>query len=136
LFVHLPSNDNVGHADGWASKKQLATLANADKCIGAIIKAYADEKLDGSTCFLITADHGGFGRQHGPDDVRCRYIPWICMGPGVRQDNDLTGDGNLTIDTEDSFCTICYLLGIPVEKKVDGKPIKEIVDRKELLGAP
>jgi predicted AlkP superfamily pyrophosphatase or phosphodiesterase len=140
LFVHLPSDDNVGHAKGWGTPEQLATLSKADSCIGRVIKAVDDAKLTDSTAFIITADHGGFGRVHGPDDIRCRYIPWICFGPGIRQNLDLTTldlsiNGKDGVDTEDTFCTACYLLGIPVEKKVDGKPLTQIIQRDELLQA-
>ena len=138
LFVHLPSDDNVGHAKGWGTEDQLKTLHDADACIGRIIKAVDDAKLTANTAFIITADHGGFGRQHGPDDPRCRYIPWICYGPGIRQNLDLTTldhsiNGKDTIDTEDTFATACYLMGIPIEKQIDGKPLKQIIQRDELL---
>jgi arylsulfatase A-like enzyme len=139
LFVHLPSDDNVGHAKGWGTEAQMKALHQADACIGRIIKAVDDAKLTGSTAFIITADHGGFGRQHGPDDPRCRYIPWICFGPGIRQNLDLTTldystTGKDAIDTEDTFATACYLMGIPIDHKIDGKPLTQIVQREELLG--
>ena len=50
-----------------------------------------------------------FGRQHGPDDPRCRYIPWICFGPRQSGKNldlttlDLSTTGEQTINTEDTF---------------------------------
>jgi predicted AlkP superfamily pyrophosphatase or phosphodiesterase len=138
LFVHLPSTDNVGHAKGWGTVEQMAAVAGADACVGRVLKAVDDAKLTGSTAVIITADHGGFGRWHGPDDIRCRYIPWICIGPRIRQNLDLTTldmstNGSQLIDTEDTFCTACYLLGIPIEKKVDGKPLTQIIQRDELL---
>jgi predicted AlkP superfamily pyrophosphatase or phosphodiesterase len=140
LFVHLPTDDNVGHAKGWGTAEQMAALAGADACIGRIIKAIDQAKLTDSTAVIITSDHGGFGRQHGPDDPRCRYIPWICFGPGIRQNLDLTTldfstTGVQTVDTEDTFCTACYLLGIPIQRQVDGKAITQIVQRDELLDA-
>lgn len=67
------------------------------------------------------------------NDPRSRHIPWIAFGPGIRQNLDLTTFGNLTIDTEDTFCTACYLLEIPAGNNLDGKPIEEIVQREELL---
>jgi len=138
LFVHLPTDDNVGHAKGWGTPAQLQALHQADECVGRIIKAVDDAKLTDSTAFIITADHGGFGRQHGPDDPRCRYIPWICFGPGIRRNLDLTtldlsNNGSDCIDTEDTFATACYLMGIPVLEKIDGKALKQIVQRDELL---
>jgi phosphopentomutase len=138
LFVHLPTDDNVGHAKGWGTEDQLAALHQADECVGRIIKAVDEQKLTDSTAFIISADHGGFGRQHGPDDPRCRFIPWICFGPGIRQNLDLTtldysNTGAATIDTEDTFATGCWLLGIPVQKQVDGKAVKQILQRDELI---
>lgn len=137
LFVHLPGVDNAGHSPrgGWASPLQMRALATADGCVGRILKAVDDAGLTGETFVLITADHGGAGRMHGPDDPRSRHIPWIAVGPGVRRDLDLTTYGDLTVDTEDSFSTICYLLGIPVARRVDGKPITQLVERSELLQA-
>lgn len=137
LFIHFPSVDNVGHAKGWATPEQIAAIENADKCIGQVLAALDEQKLRESTFMLVTSDHGGAGKTHGPDDARSRHIPWIVTGPGIRQGVDLTTYGDLVIDTEDTFSTACYLLGIRIERKVDGKPITEIVDRRgdELIHA-
>lgn len=143
LFVHFPSVDNVGHADGWATEKQLAAIAQADGCIGQILDALRKENLLDSTFVLITADHGGAGTSHGPEDPRSRSIPWIAVGPGIRKNLDLTTYANLTIDTEDTFATVCWLLGIKIPTeydgkpyRIEGKPIKQIVERTELLETP
>jgi predicted AlkP superfamily pyrophosphatase or phosphodiesterase len=135
LFVHLPSTDNIGHAYGWASPRQMDAIAGADQCIGLILWALDYCHLRDSTFLIVTADHGGSGLTHGPDDPRSRNIPWIAVGPGIRKGVDLTTYPNLTIDTEDTFSTAAYLLGIPIVRNVDGKPVLEIIDRsnQELL---
>ncbi len=133
LFIHFPTVDNVGHADGWATDQQLAAIAQADACIGRVLQALEQQHLLDSTFLLITADHGGAGRTHGPDDPRSRHIPWIAAGPGIRRNLDLTTYENLTIDTEDTFATACWLLAIPVPRPVDGKPITQILQRQELM---
>ncbi len=133
MFIHLPSVDNVGHAHGWASLAQLAAIAQADTCIGRILAALDTQNLTASTFVLITSDHGGAGRSHGPDDPRSRHIPWIALGPGIRKDLDLTVYDQLTIDTEDTFATACYMLNIHIRKPVDGKPITQIIDWDELM---
>ena len=135
LFVHFPTVDNVGHAKGWASAAQLAAIAQADGCVGQVLGAMDEEKLTNSTLVIITADHGGAGMSHGPDDARSRHIPWIAFGPGIRENLDLTIYGSLVIDTEDTFATACYVLGIPILRPVDGKAITQIIQRDELLGA-
>ena len=133
LFVHLPQTDNAGHKYGWASPPYMAALHDADTCIGRIIKAIDDAGQTNSTVVIVSSDHGGAGRGHGPDDPRSRQIPWICVGPGIRPGLDLTTYGDLTVTTEDTFATACYLLGIPVLRKVEGQPITQIVARTELL---
>jgi arylsulfatase A-like enzyme len=137
IFIHFPSVDNVGHLYGWASREQMEAIHQADASVGMILWALDQLHLRDSTFILITADHGGAGQSHGPDDMRSRAIPWIANGPGIRHGLDLTTYGNLTVQTEDTFSTVAYLLGIPVVKPVDGKAVMEIVDRsnQELLRA-
>jgi predicted AlkP superfamily pyrophosphatase or phosphodiesterase len=135
LFVHFPTVDNVGHAKGWASAEQMAALAQVDGCVGQVIAALEEEKVLDSTMVIITADHGGAGLSHGPDDARSRHIPWIVFGPGIRRGLDLTTFGSLQIDTEDTFATACYVLGIPLVRSVDGKAVLQVFQRDELLRA-
>lgn len=135
IFVHFPSVDNVGHLYGWASPEQMDAIHQADASVGMILWALDQLHLRESTFILVTADHGGAGQSHGPDDMRSRAIPWIANGPGIRHGLDLTTYGNLTVQTEDTFSTVAYLLGIPIIKPVDGHPVMEILDRsnQELL---
>jgi predicted AlkP superfamily pyrophosphatase or phosphodiesterase len=133
LFVHLPGVDNIGHAKGWGTRAQQAAVTQADAAVGRVLSAIDKEGLAGSTFVLITADHGGAGRNHGPDDVRSRHIPWIASGPGIFHNLDLTISPKLTVNTEDTFATVCYLMGVPFDPMIDGKPVMEIVQRDELL---
>jgi predicted AlkP superfamily pyrophosphatase or phosphodiesterase len=129
LFVHLPGVDTAGHAFGWSSREQMQAIAQADAAIGNVLWALDQAHLRDSTFILVTSDHGGSGRMHGPDDDRSRHIPWIAVGPGIRRGLDLTIYGDLVINTEDTFATVAYLMGIPVMRQIDGKPVMEILDR-------
>lgn len=134
MFVHFPSTDNVGHASGWGTPEQARAIEGADAALGEILGALEEEKLRASMLIILTADHGGAGRVHGPDDARSRHIPWIAVGPGIRRNLDLTTFAKLEINTEDTFATVCWALGIPVDaRNLDGKPITEIMKRSELL---
>jgi len=133
LFVHLPGVDNVGHAIGWGTPQQLAAVEDADRAVGQILTVLDELKLSGSTLVILSADHGGAGRSHGPEDPRSRFIPWIAHGPGVAKNLDLTTYAKLTINTEDTFATTCAFLGIPLASGLDGKPVLEILERNELL---
>jgi predicted AlkP superfamily pyrophosphatase or phosphodiesterase len=125
LFVHLPEGDVIGHRNGWGSAEQLAAVAGADRCIARILAATAENGTIDSTYVLVTADHGGQGRTHGPDDARSRTIPWILAGPGIRQNLDLASI-DVSVKTEDTFATVCQLLGVTT-RKVDGRFVAEAV---------
>jgi predicted AlkP superfamily pyrophosphatase or phosphodiesterase len=136
MFVHLPTIDNVGHKIGWGTPQQVKAVEQADRCIGMLLNALLEAGVREQTIILITADHGGAGRTHLPDDARTRHIPWIVQGNGIRKSQDLTTYPNLVINTEDTFATACHLLGLNPGPDIDGKPVMEILeDRGELLRA-
>lgn len=125
LFVHLPAVDTAGHASGWGSPDQVAAIENADRCVGRLLDALAARGILDSTFLLITADHGGAGKSHGPNDPRSRMIPWIVAGPGVRAGFDLTLEDRLTIRTEDTFATLCYVLGLTPPRPIEGHVVQQ-----------
>jgi predicted AlkP superfamily pyrophosphatase or phosphodiesterase len=135
-FVHFPGTDNAGHAKGWGSADQIAAVEKADESLGRVLGALDTAGVRDNTFVIVTADHGGAGRSHGPDDPRARHIPWVATGPHVRRQVDLTGDAELVINTEDTFATACYVLKIPVETKgarrLDGKVIRQIFEGEML----
>ncbi|HVT87881.1 MAG TPA: alkaline phosphatase family protein [Tepidisphaeraceae bacterium] len=131
LFIHLPQVDHVGHALGWGSSEQLAAIAYADSCIGKILDAIRAKDGDDDRLTIISADHGGAGKNHGADDVRSRNIPWIAVGATVRRGLDLTSYENLTIRTEDTFATACYWLDLKPQAGLDGKPVLQVFEPKD-----
>jgi len=135
MFVHFPHVDNVGHMEGWGTPQQIAAVDAADAAVGAVCRALDDNGLTDGTLIILSADHGGAGRSHGADDPRSRHIPWIATGPGVRRNFDLTRYAELNINTEDTFATACYFLGLTPSSRIDGKPVREIRQLDELLQA-
>lgn len=124
-FVHLPDVDNVGHEKGWGSRDQLAAIEKTDTQLAQILAALDRANMRGSTFVVLTADHGGAGITHGPDDPRSRHIPWIVTGPGVRENFDLTQIAALDVRTEDTCATACWLLGLALAPNLDGRPVRE-----------
>jgi arylsulfatase A-like enzyme len=127
MFVHFPGVDTVGHDKGWATPEQILAIAKADKAIGVLLAALGEAGVAGETAIILTADHGGAGKTHGPDDARSLHIPWIVSGPGIRKGVDLTVYPKLQVNTEDTCATACGLLGIRV-KDLDGKFVREILE--------
>jgi len=134
MFVHFASADVAGHATGWGSAEQLAAIEDIDGCIGGLLAVLDDTARRDSTIIILSADHGGQGRTHGPDDVRSRTIPWIINGPGVRKNYDLTLLGReVDITTYDTFPTMCAILGLKPDKKLDGKFVSQAFENQELM---
>ncbi|MFI5378880.1 MAG: alkaline phosphatase family protein [Tepidisphaerales bacterium] len=136
LFVHFAEVDGYGHGSSWGSESQLQAAKSADQGIGTIIAALREAGVLAQTTILVTADHGGAGTMHGPDDPRSRHIPWVICGPNTQRSltgpdadhqsehgYDLTRQRELIINTEDTFATVCWLMDIPMPEDVDGKPI-------------
>jgi predicted AlkP superfamily pyrophosphatase or phosphodiesterase len=123
LFIHFADVDSAGHESGWGSPQQIAAVEKTDAALGGVFNALERANMLQSTVVILSADHGGAGLNHGPDDTRSRHIPWIIVGPGVRRGYDLTRVETLTIRTEDSAATILYLLGLPLPSYLQGRPV-------------
>lgn len=123
LFIHFPGADSAGHSQGWGSDAQIAAIQKIDAGLARVFNALDHAGLRASTVVILSADHGGAGHMHGANDTRSRHIPWIAIGPGVKQGYDLTQLADLEVHTEDSAATICYLLGLSQPSYFDGKPV-------------
>ncbi|RMF00582.1 MAG: hypothetical protein D6768_12455, partial [Chloroflexi bacterium] len=123
LFIHYPDLDRVGHKFGWMSEQQLQSVTYVDGLIGEVVAALEAGGYTGSTLLIVTADHGGHGHGHGDDSPLDRTIPWLAVGPGVRQGVVLTQH----IDTYDTAATAAYVLGLPQPEIWDGKPVLEML---------
>jgi predicted AlkP superfamily pyrophosphatase or phosphodiesterase len=133
MFVHFGWNDAIGHAVGWGSVDQINGLADTDKQLGRVMDALRDAKVFDQTTIILTADHGGSGRIHGPNDDHSHFIPWIIEGPSVLHNYDLSLIHGLRVQTYDTFATACAVLKLTPAADIDGKVIKQAFVRNELL---
>lgn len=127
FFLHFADVDGAGHGNGWGSEEQVEAVAKVDAALGVVLETLRQQKLFETTAIIFTSDHGGSGIVHGAGDIRSRLIPWIISGPGIRQNLDLTGYHDLEVNTEDTFATACFLLHIPVDGNVEGKPVMHVL---------
>ena len=123
IFVHYAEVDSTGHAKGWGSKEQFAKIEETDRELAKLFASLERAGIRESTVVILSADHGGAGLTHGPEDPRSRHIPWIVTGPGVVKNVDLTQNAALEVNTEDTCATACWLLGLPLLPYFDGKPV-------------
>jgi predicted AlkP superfamily pyrophosphatase or phosphodiesterase len=126
MFFHLPDTDSTGHGRGWGSPQQMRAIANADRCIGRLLTAMENLRVLDDTLIIVSADHGGWLKDHNGSDPRGRTIPWIAAGPGVVAGQDLTLVDGLAVQTEDTFATACTFLGVALPPGCEGKPVMAI----------
>jgi arylsulfatase A-like enzyme len=119
LFVHLGEPDYAGHAVGWMSWLYGRGVRTADEALGQLIDAADDAYGRGHYTLIVTADHGGHGREHGSPDARDVTIPWIVWGQGVRPGGTLPPG----IRTMDTAATALWLLGVPRPADWVGRPV-------------
>jgi arylsulfatase A-like enzyme len=121
LFVHIAEPDYAGHSVGWMSFAYRWSVKRADAAVGELLEIANRAYGPGNYTVIVTADHGGHGRNHGTADDRDMTIPWITWGKGVRAAGALpTG-----IRTMDTAATALWLLGVPVPAEWEGRPIRE-----------
>jgi hypothetical protein len=120
-FIHFSDPDDLGHAVGWMSDPQLEAIGHSDKCLGSLVDAVAAAGLDRETLFILSADHGGHGRNHDGKIPEDRLIPWIAWGPGVRAGHRIVAP----ISTVDTAATALWALGYPMPPGLVGRPVLE-----------
>lgn len=127
LFVHIGEPDYAGHVYGWMSFIYGVAVRQADSAVAEIIDEANDRLGAGNYTLIVTADHGGHGRDHGTSDPRDTTIPWIAWGRGVRSGAQLPD-----IRTMDTAATALWLLGIRPPGDWVGKPVATAFDARVL----
>lgn len=84
-FVHFGDPDGAGHTHGWGSEPYNAALVTIDGYLGRIMDLIATNPvLKGKTDLIVTADHGGEGKDHSDASKPIDYtIPFFVWGAGV-----------------------------------------------------
>jgi predicted AlkP superfamily pyrophosphatase or phosphodiesterase len=119
LFVHLSDVDRAGHSSGWMSEPYGRAITDTDAALARILSAADTAFGAGQYSVIITADHGGHGRDHGSDDPRDVLIPWIAWGRGVHQGELRDAE----VRTMDTASTVMWLLGVPEPTDWAGSPV-------------
>ena len=118
MFVHIGEPDYAGHLYGWMSQTYGLAVRQADHAIAEIIDEANDRFGGGNYTLIVTADHGGHGRDHGSSDPRDTTIPWIVWGKGVQAGAVLPA-----IRTMDTAATALWLLGLEAPQDWVGRAV-------------
>jgi predicted AlkP superfamily pyrophosphatase or phosphodiesterase len=120
MFVHFPDADMAGHFYGWPSPEQFSALAECDVAL-ALLRTGVERAGGTNNVFVLTADHGGAGLNHGVDRPQDMTIPWIVWGAGVRRGHVLTNQVTLP----DTAATLAWLFGFSLPTNAIGQPVRE-----------
>ena len=90
-FVHLHDPDSAGHSKGWGGKEYDDALRAVDGYLGMIFDLVTtDPRLKDRTAIILSADHGGQGKNHGDKGNPHDYtIPFYVWGAGVAPGRNL-----------------------------------------------
>lgn len=90
-MLHLADPDAEGHAHGWGSTEYNTAIKAADTYLGQILNLVnTNATLKGNTTVIVTADHGGTGKDHSDATNALDYtIPFYVWGAGVTAGADL-----------------------------------------------
>jgi predicted AlkP superfamily pyrophosphatase or phosphodiesterase len=127
LFAHFAQPDAAGHDWGWGdertgtppSREYLRSLEACDRALGTLWREINRRGRWGSTLVILTADHGGMGRDHGGNDPQETTIPWIAAGGLV----PVRGELKSPVKTMDTAATALSALGIASPVGWSGRPV-------------
>jgi len=90
-FLHLAAPDRTGHEAGYMSQTYLDEVTAMDAHVGRVLDTVADDAyLRSTTTVVLTADHGGLGRNHSDPAKAVNYtVPFLAWGVGVTPGTDL-----------------------------------------------
>lgn len=95
-FLHLSLPDRAGHEYGFMSPQYVDAVRTTDVLIGKVLATIEnDPTLARNLTVVLTADHGGDGRDHSdPRDFANYRVPFVVWGAGVPAGNlyDLNPD--------------------------------------------
>lgn len=112
-FVYFGLPDLEGHDFGWMGKAYLDSIKSSWDMIEKL-----DETFGKDYTIIVTADHGGIGRDHGGPTPEEMTIPIICKGPDFK-----AGETFHNASIMDIAPTITRLLSVPAAKEWEGKPL-------------
>lgn len=112
-FVYLQLTDHAGHAYGWMGEEYLRACQKSLDRIRRLVERFGEEYH-----VIVTADHGGHGRDHGTREREDMTIPLICIGEGFTSGALLK---NASIC--DIAPTIAALEGVSASKDWEGKSL-------------
>ncbi len=101
LYVYIDAPDHGGHGENFYphSPFYLRQVANCDRWIGTMLEAISSrpEFEEENWLILVTADHGGYHRNHGMRGGHATTIPIIMAGKSIQEGKIAGVPGNVDV---------------------------------------
>ena len=121
-FIYLEGTDIAGHRSGFMSMEYLDAIETADTALGIILNELKRTNLSDCYNIILHSDHGGINHHHTENMPEVMTIPWIAVGPEVRQKHIISDKVNIV----DTAPTIASLMDIPAHHTWQGRAVSEI----------
>ncbi len=117
VFVYLSTADTAGHMFGWMSDGYLQQVERVDQAFGILL-----DGLPTQSTVLVHSDHGGHDRTHGTEMPEDMTIPWLIMGPNIKQGHEI----ETAVSLLDTAPTLAHIMNIDTHRDWEGHCIEEI----------
>ncbi|MDO5977354.1 alkaline phosphatase family protein [Flavivirga spongiicola] len=104
-FIHLDELDHEGHKYGHGTPQFYKEVEVTDTAIGNVINALKEAGIFEQSIIIVTADHGGLGKDHGEETMNELEIPWIISGPGIVKNKRI----DVPVNTYDTAATVAHI---------------------------
>ena len=84
-----------------------------------IVQATKDAGIYDNTIFIVTADHGGIGKNHGGKTMQEMETPFIIFGKSIRKGHEIT-ESMMQFDIAP---TIAHIFGLDTPQVWIGRPV-------------
>jgi arylsulfatase A-like enzyme len=119
VCVYLSTAETAGHMHSWMSEGYLQQVERVDTAFGVLL-----EGITADTTLLVHSDHGGHERSHGTDLPEDMTIPWLIMGPNIRQGHEI----ETAVSLLDTAPTLAAIMDVPTHRDWEGRCISEIFE--------
>lgn len=118
--------DHGGHTYGWETDAYYQEVDVIDRCLGKVLKAVEEAGIMDETVIILTADHGGKGKNHGGKTLDEMETPLVFYGKGVKAGYRITESTMVT----DVAATTAWLLGVKPHEAWLGSPVTTAFETK------
>lgn len=120
LFIQLDHVDHAGHTSGHMTPDYFKAVELADELAGEIVNGAKEANIFDETLFIVVADHGGKGRDHGHETLQGNEVPFILYGNSVKKGYKIPEAVNLY----DVAATSAFVLGVERPQVWQGKAVE------------